>query len=243
MLGEGRRRASRGTDVVVAFMEDYGRPLTRQMAEGLETVPRRTMPYRGTAFTEMDLDAILARRPQVALVDELAHTNVPGCRNRKQTAAPTAATAPASRWPSAATATTTTTSSRATLVLAMLSRNGSSTALSSTGAAASASREDGPRRAGYGRMVHLLLPGVARAGLNAVPAGPSLTTSWRPVPSPGSARPTAGRGRPGPRYVSNPSMTVDRASTLRQGSGIGSRGRARLDVPEMLRMVLSACGY
>ena len=84
MLGEGQRRAGRGTDVVIGFMEDYGRPLTRQMAEGLETVPRKTMSYRGTIFTEMDLDAVLARHPQVALVDELAHTNVPGCRHEKR---------------------------------------------------------------------------------------------------------------------------------------------------------------
>ncbi|GGT21995.1 universal stress protein [Streptomyces chromofuscus] len=84
MLSEGQRRAGRGTDVVIGFMEDYGRPLTRQMAEGLETVPRKSVPYRGTSFTEMDLDAVLARKPGVALVDELAHTNVPGCRNEKR---------------------------------------------------------------------------------------------------------------------------------------------------------------
>ncbi|MEV0530991.1 universal stress protein [Kitasatospora sp. NPDC050463] len=84
MLSEGQRRAGRGTDVVIAFMEDYGRPLTRLMAEGLETVPRKTVPYRGTSFTEMDLDAVLARRPRLALVDELAHTDVPGCRNTKR---------------------------------------------------------------------------------------------------------------------------------------------------------------
>ncbi|MFF4500388.1 universal stress protein [Streptomyces sp. NPDC001401] len=84
MLGEGQRRASRGTHVVIGFMEDYGRPLTREMAEGLETVPRKTMSYRGSSFTEMDLDAILARRPQVVLVDELAHTNIPGCRHEKR---------------------------------------------------------------------------------------------------------------------------------------------------------------
>ncbi|MFH8386857.1 universal stress protein [Kitasatospora sp. NPDC018058] len=84
MLSEGQRRAARGTDVVIAFMEDYGRPLTRRMAEGLETVPRRTLSYRGCSFTEMDLDAVLARHPQVALVDELAHTNVPGCRHEKR---------------------------------------------------------------------------------------------------------------------------------------------------------------
>ncbi|GHH72640.1 hypothetical protein GCM10018793_09990 [Streptomyces sulfonofaciens] len=84
MLGDGRRRAARGTDVVIGFVEDYGRPLTRQMAEGLETVPRTTLSYRGSTFTEMDLDAVLARHPRVVLVDELAHTNVPGCRHRKR---------------------------------------------------------------------------------------------------------------------------------------------------------------
>jgi hypothetical protein len=84
ILGEGQRRAERGTDVIVAFMEDYGRPLTRKMAEGLECVPRKTMAYRDCAFTEMDLDAVLARHPQVALVDGLAHTNIPGCRNKKR---------------------------------------------------------------------------------------------------------------------------------------------------------------
>ncbi|GDY55918.1 hypothetical protein SVIO_065410 [Streptomyces violaceusniger] len=84
MLGEGQRRAGRGTDVVIGFMEDYGRPLTRKMAEGLETVPRASVPYRGTAFPEMDLDAVLARHPHVALVDELAHTNVPGSRHEKR---------------------------------------------------------------------------------------------------------------------------------------------------------------
>ncbi|MEU8927282.1 universal stress protein [Kitasatospora sp. NPDC048545] len=84
MLAEGHRRASRGTDVVIAYVEDYGRPLTRRMAEGLATVPRRTVAYRSCTFTEMDLDAVLTRHPRVALVDELAHTNVPGCRNEKR---------------------------------------------------------------------------------------------------------------------------------------------------------------
>ncbi|MEU2552650.1 DUF4118 domain-containing protein [Streptomyces sp. NPDC013313] len=84
MLAEGRRRRGRGTDVVIGLVEPHGRRLTAQMAEGLELVPRRTMVYRGREFTEMDLDAVLARRPQVALVDELAHTNVPGCRNEKR---------------------------------------------------------------------------------------------------------------------------------------------------------------
>ncbi|WP_348652616.1 universal stress protein [Streptomyces sp. WMMC500] len=84
MLAEGHRRADRGTDVVVGFVEDYGRTLTRRMAEGLETVPRRTLTYRGSAFTEMDPDAVLARRPRLALVDELAHSNVPGSRHEKR---------------------------------------------------------------------------------------------------------------------------------------------------------------
>jgi two-component system, OmpR family, sensor histidine kinase KdpD len=84
MLAEGQRRHSRGTDVVGALIEAHGRRLTAEMAEGLEVVPRRTMTYRGAVLTEMDLDAVLARHPQVALVDELAHTNVPGCRNAKR---------------------------------------------------------------------------------------------------------------------------------------------------------------
>jgi two-component system sensor histidine kinase KdpD len=84
MLGEGHRRAERGTDVVVGFVETHGRKHTAEMIEGLEVVPRRTLPYRGTTFNEMDIDAVLARRPQVALVDELAHTNVPGSRNAKR---------------------------------------------------------------------------------------------------------------------------------------------------------------
>ena len=84
MLAEGQRRRARGTDVVGALIETHGRRLTATMAEGLEVVPRRTMTYRGATLTEMDLDAVLARHPQVALVDELAHTNVPGCRNAKR---------------------------------------------------------------------------------------------------------------------------------------------------------------
>ena len=84
MLEEGRRRQSRGTDVVAAFVEAHDRPLTTEMAQGLETIPRRTMTYRGATFTEMDLDAVMARRPKVALVDEMAHTNVPGSRNEKR---------------------------------------------------------------------------------------------------------------------------------------------------------------
>jgi two-component system sensor histidine kinase KdpD len=78
MLNEGRRRASRGTDVVVGFVEPHGRQHTEELVEGLEVVPRTTVEYRGTRFEEMDLDAVLRRYPKVALVDELAHTNVPG---------------------------------------------------------------------------------------------------------------------------------------------------------------------
>ncbi|MFJ9828676.1 DUF4118 domain-containing protein [Streptomyces sp. NPDC101160] len=84
MLSEAHRRVERGTDCVVAFVEHHGRPRTEVMLHGLETVPRRELTHRGAAFTEMDVDAVLARRPAVALVDELAHTNVPGSRNPKR---------------------------------------------------------------------------------------------------------------------------------------------------------------
>jgi two-component system, OmpR family, sensor histidine kinase KdpD len=84
MLDEGHRRRDRGTDVVVGFVETYGRKLTARLAEGLETIPRRVVTYRGARFEEMDIDALLARHPAVALVDELAHTNVPGSRNAKR---------------------------------------------------------------------------------------------------------------------------------------------------------------
>ena len=84
MLNEGRRRAERGTDVVVGFVETHGRPRTAEQIGNLEVVPRKQMTYRGAAFEEMDVDAILRRQPEVALVDELAHTNVPGSRNAKR---------------------------------------------------------------------------------------------------------------------------------------------------------------
>ncbi|MGH3906615.1 MAG: sensor histidine kinase KdpD [Pseudonocardiaceae bacterium] len=84
MLGEGRRRASRGTDVVVGLVETHGREKIATLLEGLERVPRRTVVYRGMELSELDLDAVLARRPEVALVDELAHTNAPGSRNAKR---------------------------------------------------------------------------------------------------------------------------------------------------------------
>ncbi|MFI6808118.1 DUF4118 domain-containing protein [Streptomyces luteogriseus] len=84
MLSEAHRRMERGTDCVVAFVEHHHRPRTEVMLHGLEEIPRKEIDYRGTSFTEMDVDAVLARRPQVALVDELAHTNVPGSRNTKR---------------------------------------------------------------------------------------------------------------------------------------------------------------
>ncbi|MCM2577008.1 sensor histidine kinase [Streptomyces meridianus] len=84
MLAEAHRRVGRGTDCVVAVVEHHGRPRTEVLLHGLETVPRREIVHRGARFTEMDVDAVLERRPAVALVDELAHTNVPGSRNAKR---------------------------------------------------------------------------------------------------------------------------------------------------------------
>jgi two-component system, OmpR family, sensor histidine kinase KdpD len=85
MLNEGRRRRGRGTDVVIGFVECHGRRLTEDMIGDLEVVPRKEVDYRGSRLEEMDLDAVLSRRPEVALVDELAHTNVPGSgRNGKR---------------------------------------------------------------------------------------------------------------------------------------------------------------
>src|SRR5215471_3493083 len=84
MLNEGRRRAEYGEDVVVGFVEPHGRKKTAAQVGDLEVVPRKRIEYRGAWFDEMDIDALLTRRPQVALVDELAHTNVPGSRNEKR---------------------------------------------------------------------------------------------------------------------------------------------------------------
>ncbi|MFD8288486.1 ATP-binding protein [Streptomyces lavendulae] len=84
MLSEAHRRVERGTDCVVGFVEHHNRPRTEVMLHGLDLIERRELEYRGSTFTEMDVDAILARRPAVALVDELAHTNVPGSRNAKR---------------------------------------------------------------------------------------------------------------------------------------------------------------
>jgi len=78
MLSEGQRRRGRGADVVIGFVECHGRLLTEELLHGLEVVPRREVEYRGSRFEEMDLDAVLSRHPELALVDELAHTNVPG---------------------------------------------------------------------------------------------------------------------------------------------------------------------
>ena len=84
MLGEGHRRASRGTDVVVGLVETHGREKIATLLDALEIVPRHTVVHRGIELSEMGLDAVLARRPQVVLVDELAHTNAPGSRNIKR---------------------------------------------------------------------------------------------------------------------------------------------------------------
>jgi len=84
MLSEAIRRKSRGEDVVVGIVETHGRRGIKELAAQLEAVPRKQIDYKGTLFEEMDIDAILARRPEVVLVDELAHTNIPGSRHRKR---------------------------------------------------------------------------------------------------------------------------------------------------------------
>ncbi len=84
MLSEAIRRRSRGEDVVIGIVETHGRKGIAELAARLEAVPRKKIDYKGTLFEEMDIDAILARRPHVVLVDELAHTNIPGSRHRKR---------------------------------------------------------------------------------------------------------------------------------------------------------------
>ncbi len=84
MLDEGQRRRARGADVVIGVVETHGRARTAERIGELEIVPRRSLDYRGATFEEMDVDAVLARRPEVALIDELAHTNVPGSRHTKR---------------------------------------------------------------------------------------------------------------------------------------------------------------
>ncbi len=84
MLNEGNRRARRGSDVVVGFVETHDRLMTAEAIGDLETVPRHILEHRGSVLTDMDVDGVLSRKPGVALVDELAHTNAPGCRNEKR---------------------------------------------------------------------------------------------------------------------------------------------------------------
>ncbi len=84
MLTEGARRASRGTSVVVGYVETHGRPQTQAQLQGLQVIPRRRVEYRGAVLEEMDVDAVIAAHPTVVLVDELAHTNAPGSRNEKR---------------------------------------------------------------------------------------------------------------------------------------------------------------
>jgi two-component system sensor histidine kinase KdpD len=84
MLGEAIRRRSRGEDVVIGIIETHGRKGTAELAAQLERVPMRKVEYKGTIFEEMDPDAVKARNPGVVLVDELAHTNIPGSKHRKR---------------------------------------------------------------------------------------------------------------------------------------------------------------
>jgi two-component system sensor histidine kinase KdpD len=84
MLDEAQRRAERGTDVVVAYVETHDRPNTVKQLGGLEVLPRRVIRYRGADFEELDVQAVLDRAPEIALVDELAHTNVPGSEHAKR---------------------------------------------------------------------------------------------------------------------------------------------------------------
>jgi two-component system sensor histidine kinase KdpD len=84
MLQEGRAEADSGRDVVIGYLEPHGRSETLEQAEGLETIPRREVSYRGKHLEEMDLPAVLARKPELCLIDELAHTNAPGVEHEKR---------------------------------------------------------------------------------------------------------------------------------------------------------------
>src|SRR5262252_905687 len=84
MLQEAHALKQRGVDIVIGFVETHGRAETAALIEGLEVVPRRQVEYRGVVVEEMSLNEVLKRKPAVAIVDELAHTNVPGSRNRKR---------------------------------------------------------------------------------------------------------------------------------------------------------------
>src|ERR1700674_584684 len=84
MLADGRAAAQRGVDIVVAYFQPHARPDTIGQAQSLEMVPHRRIEYRGKTFEEMDTEAVLRRRPSIALVDELAHTNIPGSAHTKR---------------------------------------------------------------------------------------------------------------------------------------------------------------
>ena len=84
LLSEAHQRAEHGTDVVVAITETHGRPYTETLLAGLEIIPPAKVPYQGTRFEEIDVGAVLARRPAVALVDDLAHGNVPGAGHARR---------------------------------------------------------------------------------------------------------------------------------------------------------------
>src|SRR6202142_3196203 len=84
MLQEAHALQARAVDIVVAFVETHGRPETEALGAGLEVVPRRKIEYRGVEIEEMSLNNVLKRDPDVVIVDEIAHTNVPGSRNRKR---------------------------------------------------------------------------------------------------------------------------------------------------------------
>lgn len=84
MLQEGNRLRRQGVDVAIGFVETHGRPETAAQIGDLEQIPRRRIEYRGIVLEEMDVDAVIARRPTIALIDELAHTNAPGSRNPKR---------------------------------------------------------------------------------------------------------------------------------------------------------------
>jgi two-component system sensor histidine kinase KdpD len=83
-LEEAHRRLERGTDIVVGFVEPHGRPLTAALLDGLEVIPRRKLEHRGVTVEELDTDAVIARHPHIAIIDELAHTNAPGSPNEKR---------------------------------------------------------------------------------------------------------------------------------------------------------------
>jgi two-component system sensor histidine kinase KdpD len=84
MLSEAIRRRQRGEDIVIGVVETHGRPRTAELAEQLEKIPRKRIEYKGVVFEEMDVDGILARKPQIVLIDELAHTNIEGSKHRKR---------------------------------------------------------------------------------------------------------------------------------------------------------------